>query len=73
MEGWFNVAIVPPEFTRVPFPVKALKLLLHELQPSGEAPSLAVPSAPLDTQSDDGVSGPLVIELSSIALTYAGL
>jgi hypothetical protein len=48
--------VVPPEFTRVPFPVKALKLLLHELQPSGEAPSLAVPSAPLDTQSDDGDS-----------------
>ena len=44
---------VPPQFTRVQFPVKALKLLLHELQPSGEAPA---PSAPLDTQSDDGVS-----------------
>ena len=44
---------VPPQFTRVQFPVKALKLLLHELQPSGEAP--APISAPLDTQSDDGV------------------
>jgi hypothetical protein len=47
--------LVPPQFTRVPFPVKALKLLLHELEPSGEAPA---PSAPLDTQFDDGVSRP---------------
>jgi len=44
---------VPPQFTRVPFPVKALKLLLHELEPSGEA---AAPSAPLDAQFDDGDS-----------------
>jgi hypothetical protein len=50
LKSW--AAIVPPEFTRVPFPVKALKLLLHELQPSGEAPSLAVPSAPLKQDSD---------------------
>ncbi len=53
----------PPQFTRVPFPVKALKLLLHELQPSGEASTLS--RAPLDTRSDDGVSSsePLVISL----------
>jgi hypothetical protein len=44
--------IITPQFTRVPFPVKALKLLLHELEPSGEASS-----APLDAQFDDGVSG----------------
>ncbi|KAI9459661.1 ARM repeat-containing protein [Lactarius psammicola] len=48
--------IEPPQFTRVAFPVKALKLLLHELQPSGEAASLAAPRAPLDAQSDDGDS-----------------
>jgi hypothetical protein len=46
----------PPQFTRVPFPVKALKLLLHELQTNGEAASMAVPTAPLDTKSDDGDS-----------------
>jgi hypothetical protein len=46
----------PPQFTRVPFPVKALKLLLHELQTNGEAASMAVPTAPLDTGSDDGDS-----------------
>lgn len=46
----------PPQFTRVPFPVKALKLLLHELQTNGEAASMAAPTAPLDTASDDGDS-----------------
>ena len=46
----------PPQFTRVPFPVKALKLLLHELQANGEVASIAVPTAPLDAGSDDGDS-----------------
>jgi hypothetical protein len=46
----------PPQFTRVPFPVKALKLLLHELQSNGEAASIAAPIAPLDAGSDDGDS-----------------
>ena len=49
------LATEPPLFTRVAFPVKALKLLLHELQPSGEA-SLAAPQAPLAADFDDGVS-----------------
>ena len=46
----------PPQFTRVPFPVKALKLLLHELQTNGEVASMAAPTAPIDTGSDDGDS-----------------
>jgi len=46
----------PPQFTRVSFPVKALKLLLHELQPNGEAASIAAPTARLDAESDDGNS-----------------
>jgi hypothetical protein len=45
----------PPEFTRVQFPVKALKLLLHELQTNGEVASLAGPRAPIDAESDDEV------------------
>ena len=49
-------AAEPPQFTRVPFPVKALKLLLHELQANGEAASMAAPTAPLDAESDDGGS-----------------
>jgi len=46
----------PPQFTRVQFPVKALKLLLHELQTNGEVATLAAPTAPLDTEDDDEVS-----------------
>lgn len=48
--------VEPPQFTRVPFPVKALKLLLHELQTNGEVASITAPTAPLDTGSDDGDS-----------------
>ena len=45
----------PPEFTSVQFPVKALKLLLHELQTNGEVASLAGPRVPIDAESDDEV------------------
>ncbi|TFY51032.1 hypothetical protein EVG20_g11201, partial [Dentipellis fragilis] len=44
----------PLEFTSVPFPVKALKLLLHDLQTNGEAASMAAPGGMLDIDSDDG-------------------
>jgi hypothetical protein len=44
--------VAPHEWTRVPFPVKALKILLHELQSNGEAATLA---APPDVEDDDGV------------------
>ncbi|KAJ2969794.1 hypothetical protein NUW54_g12879 [Trametes sanguinea] len=46
----------PTEFTSVPFPVKALKLLLHELQSGGESATMGFNSADLaDLDSDDGV------------------
>jgi len=48
---------VAQNHSRVPLPVKALNLLLHELQTNGEAPSLAAPTVPLDAESDDGDSG----------------
>jgi len=48
--------VEPPEFTRVQFPVKALKLLLHELQTNGEVATLAGPTVPIDAESDDGDS-----------------
>jgi hypothetical protein len=49
--------VEPPQFTRVSFPVKALKLLLHELQTNGDAATLAAArTAPLDAESDDSVS-----------------
>lgn len=43
---------VPTEFTRIPFPVKALKTLLRELQSGGEAASRRMNASEVD--SDDG-------------------
>ena len=43
----------PHEFTSVPFPVKALKLLVHDLRSGGE--SATIPKAEYDVDSDDGV------------------
>ncbi|KAH9962326.1 ARM repeat-containing protein [Russula compacta] len=48
--------VEPPQFTRVPFPVKALKLLLQELQTNGEVATVGAPTAPLEADSDDGDS-----------------
>jgi len=43
----------PHEFTSVPFPVKALKLLVHEMRSGGE--SAAIPNTTFEVDSDDGV------------------
>ena len=43
----------PHEFTSVPFPVKALKLLVHDLRSGGD--SATIPKVDLDVDSDDGV------------------
>ncbi|KZT73366.1 ARM repeat-containing protein [Daedalea quercina L-15889] len=43
---------VPTEFTRIPFPAKALKILLRELQSGGEAASRRTNASEVD--SDDG-------------------
>ena len=48
--------IVPTEFTSVPFPVKALKLLLRDLQSGGEAASMGFSAKDVsEVASDDGV------------------
>ena len=48
---------VPTEFTSVPFPVKVLKLLLHDLQSGGEAASMGFSANDVsEAASDDGVS-----------------
>jgi hypothetical protein len=50
--------VAPHEFTRVPFPVKAIKILVHEIQSGGEAASMSAfagtGSVP-ELESDDGV------------------
>lgn len=43
----------PHEFTSVSFPVKVLKLLVHELRSGGE--SAAIPNTTFEVDSDDGV------------------
>ncbi|RPD64798.1 ARM repeat-containing protein [Lentinus tigrinus ALCF2SS1-6] len=46
---------IPTEFTSVPFPVKALKLLLHDLQTGGEAASMGFSAKDVsELASDDG-------------------
>ncbi|KZT02228.1 ARM repeat-containing protein [Laetiporus sulphureus 93-53] len=45
---------MPTEFTRIPFPVKALKLLLRDLQTGGESATRRINLE--DVESDDGES-----------------
>ncbi|KIN92743.1 hypothetical protein M404DRAFT_737758 [Pisolithus tinctorius Marx 270] len=45
---------IPHEFTSIPFPVKALKLLVRELRSDGEPAT--IPGEGLEVDSDDGVS-----------------
>ncbi|KAH8119757.1 ARM repeat-containing protein [Phellopilus nigrolimitatus] len=47
----------PHEFTQIPFPVKALKLIINDLRSNGESASMATISAQagtIDADSDDG-------------------
>lgn len=60
---------VPTEFTIVPFPVKALKLLLHDLQADGEAASKGLGKVASDVGSDDGVRN-LIIHGGRKMLTF---
>jgi hypothetical protein len=48
---------VPHEFTSVPFPVKALKILIHDLQAQGESALITSQGQGVsEVGSDDGVS-----------------
>jgi hypothetical protein len=49
--------LAPHEFTAVPFPVKAIKLLLKDLQTSGEAATMAAHSNIPDFEPDSGSEG----------------
>ena len=55
--------LAPHEFTRIPFPVKAIKILIHEIQSGGEAASMSAfagtGSVP-ELESDDGVGSSIV-------------
>ncbi len=46
----------PTEFTSIAFPVKALKILIHDLQSSGESATFAASGGNLpDADDDEGV------------------
>ncbi|KAF8913175.1 armadillo-type protein [Gymnopilus junonius] len=44
----------PHEFTTIPFPVKALKIVLHDIQSDGDAATLTAQGNVYDVESDDG-------------------
>ena len=47
--------IAPHEFTFIGFPVKALKIILHDLQSGGESATVSAQGEVYDIQSDDEV------------------
>jgi importin-9 len=50
------ITAAPHEFTTIPFPVKALKILVHDVQSGGESATLTAQGGTHDVDSDDGVS-----------------
>jgi hypothetical protein len=46
----------PHEFTSIPFPVKALKIIIHDLQSGGDSAIITAQGNTFDVDSDDGVS-----------------
>ncbi|KAG6857311.1 hypothetical protein H0H87_006504 [Tephrocybe sp. NHM501043] len=62
----------PTQFTSIPFPVKALKLLLHDVQFGGESATMSAQGGAetYDVDSDDGVSTSFLnLDLLRIAMT----
>ncbi|KIM88892.1 hypothetical protein PILCRDRAFT_244255 [Piloderma croceum F 1598] len=45
---------IPHEFTSIPFPVKALKILVHDLRSGGESAAINGQGEEFDVDSDDG-------------------
>ncbi|KXN85718.1 Importin-9 [Leucoagaricus sp. SymC.cos] len=44
----------PHEFTSIPFPVKALKIIIHDLQSGGDSATITAQGPTFDADSDDG-------------------
>lgn len=63
------ILTAPTEFTSVPFPVKAIKILLHEVQSGGEPATMGnAQEFADDVDSEDGVSKPYFINQSKPSL-----
>lgn len=45
----------PHEFTSIPFPVKALKIIIRDLQSGGDSATISAQGNTFDVDSDDGV------------------
>ena len=61
--SWLTISPFPPaaphEFTKIPFPVKALKLIVNDLHSNGESATMGTITAQagsVGAESDDGVS-----------------
>lgn len=48
-----NVSIAPHQFTTIPFPLKALKLIIKALQVNGESATLAMAKDIVDDGDDE--------------------
>lgn len=46
----------PHEFTSIPFPTKALKIIIHDLQSGGDSATITAQGNTFTFESDDGVS-----------------
>jgi len=46
----------PHEFTSIPFPTKALKIIIHDLQSGGDSATITAQCNTFELESDDGVS-----------------
>lgn len=45
----------PIEFTSIAFPVRALKIIVHDLQSGGESATMSAQGNTFEVESDDGV------------------
>lgn len=45
----------PHEFTSIPFPVKALKIIIRDLNSGGESATITAQGNTFEVESDDGV------------------
>ena len=61
--------LAPTEFTSVPFPVKALKILIHDLQSGGESATFSAQGGAPDLEDDDDVCIHLHF-LSNLGLSF---
>lgn len=64
-----SIFLAPHEFTSVPFPVKALKIIIHDIQSEGDSATfIAAQTKAYDVESDDEVRFNVASILQSIPI-----